>query len=81
MEGTVEYFKPIDIEEITGRPIWFRVKFQEDEQEYALHINWVNVYGELKEGDKVTYEPSNIGFKEGKNTIKYLKKLRRKDES
>ena len=87
--GVVEVFEVLYTDDFDN-PIWFKLKFEGDETEYALHVNWTRAYGELKPGDLCEYEPAASSLKgetvtEGrKKKVKVytlLNKLRRKEAS
>ena len=86
--GVVEVFEVLYTDDF-GNPLWFRVKFEGDEAEYALHINWIRAYGELRVGELCEYEPTSVSLKEtvteGRKkhvkTYTLLNKLRRKEAS
>ena len=86
--GVVESFSVLYTDDFNN-PLWFRVKFEGDETEYALHINWIRAYGELKVGELCEYEPVPASLKEtvteGRKkkvkTYTLLNKLRRKEAS
>jgi len=87
--GVVEVFEVLYTDDFDN-PIWFKLKFEGDETEYALHVNWTRAYGDLRPGDLCEYEPAATSLKgetvtEGRKkkvkTYRQLNKLRRKEAS
>jgi len=63
-EGEVEMVAPL-FKTQDGKPFWWAVKLKDTTSVFALHRNWIALYGGLKPGDHVRYVVSKAKLDQG----------------